>query len=278
MLRRMSSLLIMVLLAGPFALPAATQKAPASSSASGMTEEQEAAFLLNAKVISSKRESKGVTSPYRLTLSDGQVTHEASFQPIDERRPQMQFADGSIEINFKDSYRYNIAGYQLAKLLGLDNMVPVYVERKWRNMRGSMSWRIDDVAMDAGDRMAKHIEAPDPVAWNGQMYKIRVFDELIYNTDPNLTNVLVTKDWSVWLIDFTRAFRLHKDLKDPKNLVKCDRNLLQHLKELDAGQVLAATKDELSKGEVKALMARRDKIVQFFDKEIASKGESAVLY
>jgi hypothetical protein len=34
----------------------------------------------------------------------------------------------------------------------------------------------------------------------------------------------------------------------------------------------------LTKGEVEGLMARRDVIVQFFDKEVAAKGEAAVLY
>ena len=43
----------------------------------------------------------------------------------------MQFNDGHVEINFVDSYKYNIAAYGIAELLGLDDMMPVYVERKW---------------------------------------------------------------------------------------------------------------------------------------------------
>jgi hypothetical protein len=27
--------------------------------------------------------------------------------------------------------------------------------------------------------------------WNNQMYKVRVFDQLVYDDDPNLTNVLI---------------------------------------------------------------------------------------
>ena len=186
--------------------------------------------------------------------------------------------DGHTEINFKDSYHFNIAGYEVARLLGMDNMVPVYVERKWNGSRGSMSWHIDNVVMDEGDRLKKQVAIPNPEDWNGQMYKIRVFNQLIYNTDPNLTNVLITKDWKIWLIDFTRAFRSNKNLEDPKDLIKCDRNLFEKLKQLDEKQVMAATDKQLSKGEVKALMARRDKIVEYFSKEIAAKGESEVLY
>ena len=34
----------------------------------------------------------------------------------------------------------------------------------------------------------------------------------------------------------------------------------------------------LTKNEIEGLVARRDLIVQFFDKEVAAKGEGAVLY
>ena len=111
------------------------------------------------------------------------------------------------------------------------------------------------------------------------MYKIRVFDQLVSDSDPNLTNVLIGEDWKIWRVDFTRAFRLTKDLKDPdKNLVRCDRQLLEKLKVLDGNALTERTKNYLTKDEVKAVMARRDKIVAYFQELIAEKGENAVLY
>jgi hypothetical protein len=110
------------------------------------------------------------------------------------------------------------------------------------------------------------------------MYKVRVFDQLIYDTNPNLGNVLITQDWKISRIDFTRAFRENHDLRDPKNLVQCDRQLLEKLRQLSYDEVLDKTKPHLSKSEVKALIARRDKIVAYFEKLIAQKGEGAVLY
>ena len=127
-------------------------------------------------------------------------------------------------------------------------------------------------------RHQQGLHPPDPDAWNKQMYKIRVFDELIYDTDPNLTNVLVTEDWKIWRIDFTRAFRLYNTLLDPKDLVMCDRQLLQKLKELKFDELYAATRPHLKKEEVKMLLARRDKIVAIFQQLVAQKGEGAVLY
>ena len=242
-----------------------------------LTEEQQADFLLHAKVVASKQLGKGITHPWRLTLSDDQLTHDAAFQPVDEHKATMQFEDGHTELNFVDSYHYNIAGYQLAKLLGLSDLVPVYVERTWNLRTGALSWWIP-WKWDEGMRQQQKLDPPDQDAWAHQIYKIRVFDQLIDDTDTNKTNILITEDWKVWRIDFTRAFRLSHDLQAPGDLVKCDRRLLQNLRKLDGNELLERTKPHLNKNEVDAVIARRDKIVAHFDQLIAQKGEAAVLY
>ena len=241
-----------------------------------LTKEQMTQFLLNAKVIKSEHTKKGITEPWRLTLSDGTITHDASFQTIDEHKPSMQLASGT-ELNFVDSYKYNIAAYQLAELLGLDDLVPVYVERKWHGDAGSLSWWLP-VKMDEVERHKQGLTPPDPDAWNQQMYRVRVLDQLVYDNDPNLTNVLIGENWKIWRIDFTRAFRLSKDIRDPKDVDHCDRKLFEKLKTLDGNELQEKTKHYLSKDEVKALMARRDKIVARLQQLISEKGESQVLY
>jgi len=157
-------------------------------------------------------------------------------------------------------------------------MVPVYTERSWNGTKGAISWRVADVQFDEADRYNQKIQPPDPDTWAKQMYKLRVMTQLFYDMDANLTNVLITKDWKIWRIDFSRGFRLQHDLKDPKDLVQCDRQVLSKLRQLSYDQVFDATKPYLSKDEVKALIARRDKMVAYFDKLIAQKGESQVLY
>ena len=132
--------------------------------------------------------------------------------------------------------------------------------------------------MDEEERYKRHLTAPDADAWNNQMYKIRVFDQLVSDSDPNLTNVLIGENWKIWRIDFTRAFRLNKEPKAPNDLVRCDRQLLEKLKALDANALTEKTKRYLTKAEVSAVMARRDKIVEHFQKLIAEKGENEVLY
>ena len=242
-----------------------------------LTKEQIKQFLLTAKVVHHEVAKKGITHTSRLTLSDGTITHDASFQPIDEHKPKMELSSG-IELNFVDSYKYNIAAYALAELVGMDDMLPVYVERKWGGNVGSLSWWLP-VKMDEVERLKQKLEPPDADAWNNQMRKIRVFDQLVSDSDPNLTNVLISANWKIWRIDFTRAFRLTKDLNEPnKNLLHCDRQLLEKLKMLDGNALTERTKKYLTKDEVKAVMARRDKIVAYFQKLIAEKGENEVLY
>lgn len=187
-----------------------------------LTKDQIKEFLLTAKVIKSKQVSKGITHPWRLTLSDGTFSHDAHFQAIDEHKSVMQMASGRMETNFVDSYKYNIAAFVLAEMLGLDNMVPASVERKWQGDTGSMTWWLS-AKMDDAERHKRKIEPPDPDAWNKQMYRVRVFDQLIYDTDANLGNLLIGEDWHVWRVDFTRAFRTYKTLQRPGDLQHCDR-------------------------------------------------------
>jgi hypothetical protein len=110
------------------------------------------------------------------------------------------------------------------------------------------------------------------------MYRVRVLDELVYDTDANLTNVQIGEDWKIYRIDFSRAFRLSKDLLSPKDLVQCDRQLFTKLKGLDGNELAVRTKGFLTKQEVQAVMTRRDKILDHFQKLIAEKGENEILY
>src|SRR4029077_281124 len=69
-----------------------------------LTKEQIKQFLLTAKVVNSQEAKKGITNTFRLTLTDGTVTHDASFQSIDEHKAKMQLASRT-ELNFVDSYK-----------------------------------------------------------------------------------------------------------------------------------------------------------------------------
>ena len=242
-----------------------------------LTEEQMRDFLLKAKVMKSKEVAKGLTGISRLTLSDGVITHDAAFQSIDDYAPRMEYNVGDVEVNFRDSYKYNIAAFELAKLLGLGDMMPVTIERRCGGKTGSLSWWLP-FKLDEEQRQKQNIMAPDLKAWARQIQKMNIFAALVYDTDRNRGNVLYSEDWHVWMIDFTRAFRLFPELQDPKVLIQCERQLWEKLCQLDRATLKEKTKKWLTDPEIKAVMARRDKIVTVFKDLIAQKGEKAVIY
>jgi hypothetical protein len=80
------------------------------------------------------------------------------------------------------------------------------------------------------------------------------------------------------MIDFSRAFRIYHELENAKNLERCDRQLLEQLRRLNAAEVKAKTEAYLTQMEINGVMARRDIIVKLFEKLVAEKGEERVLY
>jgi hypothetical protein len=234
-------------------------------------------FLRQATIVSVRETPKGVTRPKRATLESGNLKHDASIQTIDQTLKNSVVSPGSIELYIRDYWGYNIAGYELAKMLAM-NMVPPYVERRIEGTRASLSWWVPDVMMDEGERIKRKLEPPDPEQWNRQMSVVRIFSQLVYNADDNLTNFLITKDWRLWMIDFSRAFRPHKNLRNPENLTRCDRKLLANLRNLNKALLEQKLRPYLTRSDIEALLSRSEKIVKVFDAEIAGKGDAVVLF
>jgi hypothetical protein len=233
-------------------------------------------FLRKARIIKTRDSSKGVTHPIHATLESGNLKHEASIQSEDEWLRRVEVGKGA-ELNVHDYWGYNVAGYELAKLLSL-NMVPPYVSRGFKGIKSSFGWWVPDVIMDEAERFKRKVDPPDQDQWAMEMWVIRVFNQLIYNVDDNLTNFLITKDWHLWMIDFSRAFRPQKTLRNPNNLLRCDRKLLVNLRSLNKDSLEQKLDHYLRRSDIEALLSRRDKIVKFFDDQIAQKGEAAVLF
>ena len=88
--------------------------------------------------MSQKKLDSGTTASIRVTLSDGKLTHDAQFQPIDIYKPVFRGAEGTVEKNFRDSYKFNIAAYRLGKLIGIEHS-------DVGRARVSMGNRLDDM-------------------------------------------------------------------------------------------------------------------------------------
>ncbi len=271
MLARLSRLLTIGVLAG--VLAAGSRLAAEEPT---LTKEQMRQFLLTAEIVDSAPIGTGVTRPWRLTLSDGTITHAAAFQSVDERDMRQRLGR-RVELNFVDSYHYNIAAFGLAELLGLDDMIPVTVERRWNAKRGALSWWLGET-WDDTRRLRERVFPPDHQAWSEQWDRMAVFAELVYDTDRNMGNILYTEGWKLWMIDFSRAFRIWGELRRPGSITRCDRQLLERLRQLTEEDVERQIGQHLAPGEISALMERRDKLVAHVEQLIAQKGEHLVLY
>jgi hypothetical protein len=249
----------------------------ASRQGEAIDDDRKAEFLRTAKVVEAVPAGSGVTGSWRLTLRDDALTHDAHFQSVDERATRKEVG-GVVELGFVDSYRYNIAAYCLASLLDLDDMVPVSVERKWRSRTGALTWWVDDVMMDEIERVERGLRPPEGSGWSRQAQKVRLFSQLIHDTDRNQSNVLITRSWKVWMIDFTRAFRPWPTIRPTEGLERCDRELYGNLRSLTRETLEASVGKHLKPEEIEGVLARRDLLVSHFEKLILERGESAVLY
>ena len=234
------------------------------------------AFLLDAELSDVRDAGAGVTGSQRATASDGRLTHDVHIQAVDVSRSIFAVPGARVELNFRDFYRYNIAAYRLAALLGIDN-VPVSVLRRIDGRPAAVTWWVDDVAMTERERIDQRTLGPDPGRTSRQFYTQYVFDELIQNRDRNQGNMLWTSDWKMWLIDHTRAFRQDVELTRPERMTRIERELLENLRGLTPDVLEAALEDSLTRRERSSLMRRRDLLLRHFDDRIARLGEPGVV-
>ena len=94
-----------------------------------MQGEETGNFLASADRVKKEAIPIGVTHPDLFTLTDGVVSARAIWKTVNIYRPGLtRFGEGKPELHFRDSYKHEIAAYQLDKLLGLA-LVPAAVER-----------------------------------------------------------------------------------------------------------------------------------------------------
>ena len=158
------------------------------------------AFLRDAEVIGSEPIPVGISRPTKLTLALGELEGAAIFKTIDVFETKMEFEDGSFAINFRDSYKNELAAYELDKLLGL-GLVPPTVERRLDDVTGAVRLWIEG-AMTEAERQAQGLGAPDPAAWSREVAAVRLFYNLTGNTDyRNIRNLLVDGRFRICAID-----------------------------------------------------------------------------
>jgi hypothetical protein len=246
------------------AAPQAAEEAPSAKVWVGRAAEYED-FLKNAPVARTQAIPVGVTKPVRCYFVPGGLVESIAFKAI---RPGLQ-------TGFWESYKSEMAAYELDKLIGLD-MVPPTVEKRVKNDLGAAIMWVSPVRSfkEMGGPPTPPAEHVD--SWNRQIAKAKMFDNLINNKDPNLGNWLVDPAWNLILIDHTRAFAPGKGMVHTMNRI--DRGLLERMLALELAPLKAALEPHLDGGQIKDILARRDRMKKEIDKMVAERGEANVFF
>jgi hypothetical protein len=259
--------------------PAASQQAsPQATGGLPLRGEAAEQFLRTAKVVRRKGLGSGITGSDQLTLTDGVATHKAVWKTINEFRAGLtSFQGAGAILNYEDSYRFEIAAYELDKLLGFE-LVPPTVERVLQNKKGSLQMWVES-AMTEWDRKHRGLAPPDTDEWNRQIYTVRLLQQLTFDWDAqNIHNVLIDPSFKVYAIDFSRSFAVYEKVRSEKLLERFPRAGLEALKRLDEPTLDAKLGRWVSHPQVRTLLKRRDQILAIAQRLVAEKGEAAVLY
>jgi len=219
--------------------------------------------LRTAEVVKMEDIGLGVTKPRRAYLAPGGPVDRMAWKTI---RP-------GIHSGYWESYKSEIAAYELDKLLGLE-MIPPTVERRVQGDLGAA------VMWVAPIKSFKDLGGPPPGPadklgfWNRQLIRAKMFDNLIANIDPNLGNWLVDPSWNLILIDHTRSFTTKKDMVH--QLTRIDLELWDRMKALTVESLTPVLEKWIGNREIRAIIERRDRMQAVIDKLVAAKGEAAV--
>ena len=237
-------------------------------------------FLLRAKVVSSKEIGSGITKPMKMELELDGETMAAAFKyvKLDYSQRKVRVGD-DVMLIFTDDYHYERAAYLLDRYLGMD-MIPVAVLRKVDGDEGALIQWVSD-AINEMDRRNAEINPPDLAVLARQRDIMKIFDYLVRNSDRNLANQLInTDDWKLHLIDHSRCFRLDKKL--PKSIeqepLALPRWLYERLRQMDLAELQPLLRGLVSKSRIKAMLSRRDELIEKIDRDRAQYGDELVFH
>lgn len=232
-------------------------------------------FLADASLVSMTKIPVGVSDPRKLLLAGEGLRVNAVYKDIDDQQTKVR-DQKKFYLQWRDWFGYDIAAYRLDRLLHL-NRVPPVIERAVKRRPGSVQIWLQGVITETM-RRDEGYDPPNVGRYNQQKDIMHVFDNLVANRDSNLGNTLIDGNWRLWFIDCSRCFGASSDLLFPEAITHCERGLFESLKALDRADVDELLSDYLTGAEIKALIVRRDKIVDHIQNLIDEWGEIHILF
>lgn len=232
-------------------------------------------FLATAEVVSTQVIEGSSNRPLKLLLEKDGVRAHAIFRTVEVEREAMRNVQEHAR-GFRDHYEYEVAAYELSRLLGLENVPPATLRTLGRE-KGSIQLWVEQ-AMGVAERLESGIDKRYEQLWLFQKQNMAVFDNLIYNFDRNPGNLLIDSTGQVWFVDHTRAFKKLPALNGRGDIKVCQKSLYENLRNLDPKTVRERLDPYLTNVEIDALMVRKKKLVQFLEKRIKQYGEDAILF
>jgi hypothetical protein len=232
-------------------------------------------FLRTAEVVSWEPIGQGINDTRKVLLEKDGIQANAIFRDVHIAKDRVVIANRATFF-FKDEALFELAAYELAQMLGLDQVPPV-VERRLFKKDGTLQLWIENAVTEKKRSELKTLP-PDLSMWRKQVQILHVFDNLIYNEDRNPGNILFDPDWKLWMVDHTRAFRRHTDLPSPDTIQTCERVLWEKLQNLKTEDLRENLKRYLSPAEIKGLTKRLSLVVELIDGLIRAHGERSILF
>lgn len=235
------------------------------------------ACLAEGKILKGWEELVGLTKPLKLTLDCDGREQKAVFKSLDVHKQGLyRLANGEREFNFSDCFEYERAAYLLDRELGF-GMAPVAVLRRYRGKDGVLVAWIPDTVHE--NQVTPTLSGPEKASIMRQKSMVRMFDSLIYNIDRRHPNVLVNESIAkVYMIDHTQAFREKQELQEEflQGRVWLPEEVYDRLKALDKDRLDDLLTGLVTRGQRKAVLVRRDLIIEKIDQDRQEYGDEAV--
>lgn len=228
-------------------------------------------FMRTAEVVNEKTIGTGINRSVRVTLEKDNVRAHAIFRDADHRERSATINGVAYRL-FADSYLFECAAYELAKLIGMPNIPPAVLRTIGRRKGSAQIW-----IEDALDEETDAFQPPNALEWVEQTWDMYLFDNLTYNIDRNPGNILVTPDYRLWMIDHTRAFQFKHDLLNDR-VVRVRRATWDKLTALSKDDLKEALGPYLTSVELDSVIERRKILSQHIDELVAAHGEDVVFY